>query len=70
MNAGLEFGDKADRPAIIVRALYGLKSLEAWWRDHMAATVRDYGFKSPKGDPDVSFKPALKLSGAKYYEYF
>ncbi|KAI2502898.1 Reverse transcriptase (RNA-dependent DNA polymerase) [Fragilaria crotonensis] len=52
--AGLEFGaDKVGRPVLIVRALYGLKSSGARWRDHMASTLREGGFVSCKGDPDV-----------------
>jgi hypothetical protein len=33
--AGPEFGSSQGRPCIIVRALYGLKSSGARWRDHM-----------------------------------
>ena len=44
--AGKEFGSNAGRPAILIRALYGLKSSGARWRDHMAQTLRDAGFKA------------------------
>ena len=54
---------------IIVRALYGLKSSGAGWRDHMVNTVRDGGFKSCYGDPDVWMRPATKPCGEQYYEY-
>ena len=38
--AGLEFGhENKGRPAIIVRALYGLRSSGAQWCDHMATTI-------------------------------
>ena len=41
ITAGLEFGpENVGRPALIVRALYGLKSSAARWRDHIAATLR------------------------------
>ena len=69
-TAGLEFGaDKVGRPVLIVRALYGLKSSGARWRDHMAATLREAGFVSCKGDPDVWMRPKVKPNGDKYWEY-
>jgi hypothetical protein len=52
-TAGPEFGSNAGRPAIIVRALYGLKSSGARWRDHFAAILTQVGFTSSKADPDV-----------------
>ena len=68
--AGLEFGaDKVGRPVLIVRALYGLKSSGARWRDHMAATFREGGFTSCGGDPDVWMRPKVKLNGDKYWKY-
>jgi hypothetical protein len=36
--AGKEFGANIGRPVLIFRALYGLKSYGARWRDHMADT--------------------------------
>ena len=57
------------RPVLIVRALYGLKSSGASWRDHMADTLRQGGFVNCKGDADVWMRPAIKPSGQKYYEY-
>jgi hypothetical protein len=69
-TAGLEFGaDKVGRPVLIVRALYGLKSSGARWRDHMAATLREANFVSCKGDPDVWMRPKVKPNGDKYWEY-
>ena len=68
-TAGLEFGmTKVGRPVLIVRALYGLKSSGAQWRDHMAATLREGGFVSYKGDPDVWMKPKVKANGDTYWE--
>jgi len=68
--AGLEFGaDKVGRPVLIVRALYGLKSSGARWRDHMASTLREGGFTSCKADPDVWMRPKVKPNGDKYWEY-
>ena len=69
-HAGLEFGaTNVGRPVKIVRALYGLRSSGARWRDHMASTLRDAGFKSCLADPDVWMRPAVKKDGTKYYEY-
>jgi hypothetical protein len=69
-KAGIEFGlDKVDRPVLIVRALYGLKSSGARWRDHMAASLRAAGYESCKADPDVWMKKQVKPSGEKYWAY-
>jgi hypothetical protein len=69
-TAGEEFGaDKKGRPVIIVRALYGLKSSGARWRDHMANTLRDGGYQSCKADPDVWMKPGTKKDGTTYWSY-
>jgi hypothetical protein len=66
--AGLEFPpDLGGRPAKIVRALYGMKSSGARFRDHLAASLRDMGYKSCKADPDVWMKAATKADGTKFY---
>ena len=68
--AGPEFGkDKIGRPVLIVRALYGLRSSGARWRDHISSTLRDAGFKGCMADPDVWMKPNTKPDGFKYWEY-
>jgi Reverse transcriptase (RNA-dependent DNA polymerase) len=68
--AGPEFGkDYEKRPVMIVRALYGLRSSGARWRDHMASTLRTLGFKGCLADPDIWLRPACKADGTKYYEY-
>jgi hypothetical protein len=43
--AGKEFGWNEGRPAVIVRALYGLRS-GARWREHMAGTLREGGYSN------------------------
>ena len=70
-TAGLEFGlDKVGQPALIVRALYGLKRSAARWRDHNAATLRDMGSKMCQADPDVWLRANTRPSdGFQYYEY-
>ena len=35
----------------------------------MASCIKHLGYESSKGDPDVWFKPATKVTGEKYYEY-
>jgi hypothetical protein len=68
-TAGLEFGSNAGRPAIIVRALYGLKSSGARWRDHLVDILRTGGFQSSLADPDVWMRKAQKPCGFVYWEY-
>jgi predicted hotdog family 3-hydroxylacyl-ACP dehydratase len=69
-TAGKEFGpDKEGRPVIITRALYGLRSSGRAWRDHMAATLRDFGYSSCKADPDVWMRPKTKPDGFQYWSY-
>ena len=54
---------------LIVKALYGLKSSGARWRDHMASTLNEAGYSSCLADPDVWMKPKVKPCGFKYWEY-
>jgi hypothetical protein len=69
-TAGLEFGlNNVGKPILIVKALYGLRSSGAQWREHMANTLRTAGFTSCKADADVWMRPAVKANGTKYYEY-
>jgi hypothetical protein len=67
--AGPEFGSNAGMPAVIIRALYGLKSSAARWRDHLAAILTEAGFKNSKADPDVWMRKAQKPNGFVYWEY-
>jgi hypothetical protein len=67
---GLEFGQAYHgRVAIITCALYGLKSSGAAWRNTLAGTLGDLGFKATLVDPDVWIRPAVKSSGQHYFEY-
>jgi len=61
--AGPEFGSLQGSVMIIRKALYGLKSSGAAWRAHMAQTLKDLGFKSTFGDPDVWIREATKPNG-------
>ena len=65
------FGSENEgRTAIVIRALYGLKSAGAAWRHHFSSYVTEtLGFESTMADPDVYRKPMLKPNGEKYYAY-
>ena len=67
---GPEFGPhRQGKKALVVRALYGLKSAGAAFRNHLASCLGHLGFASSRGDPDVWFRPAVKPNGEEYYEY-
>jgi hypothetical protein len=50
---GPEFGHDAGKRAIIVRALYGLKSAGAAFQAHLASFMHQMGYTSCKADPDL-----------------
>jgi hypothetical protein len=54
---GPEFGQDTGKMAVIVRALYGLKSAGAAFRAHLASCMRELGYTSCKADPDLWLKP-------------
>ena len=64
------FGEEFEgHKAVIVRALYGLKSASAAWRDHFASAIRnDLKFVPCKGDQDMYYKLKEK-NNKKYYSY-
>ena len=56
--------------AVIVRALYGLKSADTAWRDHFSAAIQDELKYIPcKADPDAYYKAKTKKNGSTYYAY-
>ena len=56
--------------AIIVRALYGLATAGAAWRDHFSQFItNELGYKSTKADPDVYRKVFKDSEGKEYYSY-
>ena len=67
---GPECGDDARKSAIIVRALYGLKSAGASFRAHIAQCMQELVYCSRDADPDpwmkTQYKPEDKL---QYYSY-
>jgi hypothetical protein len=67
---GPEFGKDRGCKAIIVRALYGLKSGGASFCNHLAACMRQLGYVSCLADPDVWLWPETRPNdGFKYYSY-
>ena len=67
---GPEFGQDAGRKALIVRALYGLKSAGAAFRAHLAEGMRQLGYESCLADPDLWMKAEVRPDdGFKYYSY-
>ncbi|KAL7460640.1 hypothetical protein ACHAXS_001084, partial [Conticribra weissflogii] len=53
---GPKFGRDKGCKAIVVRALYGLKSAGAAFRSHLADCMRQLGYESNKADPDLWMK--------------
>jgi hypothetical protein len=67
---GPEFGNDVGKSAIIVRALYGLKSSGAAFRAHLASFMRQMGYTSCKADPDLWYKAETRPdTGRRYYAY-
>ena len=70
ITLGLEFGKDAGKTAVIVRALYGLKSVGAAFRSHLAKCMEFMGYQSCKANPDLWLKPEQRPEdGVKYYSY-
>ena len=67
---GPEFGPDAGKKALVVRALYGLKSAGASFRNHMADCMAQLGYVPCKADPDLWMKASVRPNdGHKYYTY-
>jgi hypothetical protein len=68
---GPEFGPDADKNAIIVHALYGLKSAGAAFRAHLASFMRQMGYTSCKADHDLWYYKAETRpdDNYRYYAY-
>jgi hypothetical protein len=67
---GPEFGEVAGKTAVIVRALYGLKSAGAAFRAHLASCMRELGYTSCKVDPDLWLKSETRPDDSvRYYSY-
>jgi hypothetical protein len=67
---GPEFGDDAVKRALIVRALYGLKSAGAAFRDHLAECMKHLGWYPCRADRDLWMKAETRHDeGASYWAY-
>jgi hypothetical protein len=68
--AGDEFGEDKGKTALILCALYGLKSSRSSCRAHIALTLSDMGFVPSRGDHDVWMRQAFnQMTKASYWEY-
>ena len=67
---GSEFGKDAGKTAVIVRALYSLKSAGAAFRSHLARCMECIGYESCKADLDLWLKPEIRPEdGVQYCSY-
>ncbi len=65
-----EFCIDAGKSAIIVRALYGLKSAGAVFCMHLASFMHQMGYTSCKTDPDLWYKAETRpADNFRYYAY-
>ena len=62
--------ENVGKTAVIVRALYGLKSAGASWRAHLSGVIQgELKYIPSKADPDIYMKRKRKKSGEEYYSY-
>jgi hypothetical protein len=68
---GPEFGlANNGKRVVVIRALYGLKSAGASFRNHLARCMRDLLWVPCEADPDDWMRPAVGESdGFEYWEY-
>jgi hypothetical protein len=67
---GSEVGIDAGKSAVIVHALYGLKSAGAAFCAHLASFMHQMGYTSCKVDPDLWFKGETRPNdNFRYYAY-
>jgi hypothetical protein len=60
---GPEFGpSRQGRKSLVVQALYGLQSAGAAFRKHLASRLGHLGYQSLRGDPDVCYCLAVKVT--------
>ncbi len=57
---GPKFGLDSGKSAVIVHALYGLKSAGAVFQAHLASFMRQMGYTSCKADPDLWLKAVTR----------
>jgi hypothetical protein len=65
-----EFGDDAGKRVLIVRALYGLRSAGAAFRNHLAGCMKHLGWHPCRADRDLWMKAEARLDdGVLYWAY-
>jgi hypothetical protein len=69
-QAGRECGADAGKVMVITRALYGLRTSGASWRQTLADTLLspEFGYFQSRVDPDVYMKRRSKPNAGDYYE--
>ncbi len=67
---GPKFGKDNGRKAIVVRALYGLKSAGVAFRSHLANCMRQLGYESNKANPDLWMEVCTRDTGSGPERYF
>jgi hypothetical protein len=67
---GPEFGDDAGKRALIVRALYGLKSAGAAFRNHLAECIKHLGWNPCRDERELWMKDETRPDdGVLYWAY-
>jgi hypothetical protein len=67
---GPDFGDDAGKRALIMRALYGLKSAGATFRNHLAECMKHLGWHPCRADRDLWMKAETRPDdGVLYWAY-
>jgi hypothetical protein len=64
---GPEFGDDAGKRALIVRALYGLKSAGAAFRNHLAECMKHLGWHPCRADRELWMKAETRPDDSVLY---
>jgi hypothetical protein len=69
-QAGRECGPDMGKVMVITRALYGLRTSGASWRQMLSDTLQgpEFGYRQSRGDPDVYLKRRSRPNGSDYYE--
>ena len=70
VECGPEFGNEnKGKRAIVIRALYGMKSSGRDFRNHLRDCMDHMGYKSCLADPDLWMRQTKLDNGTEYYEY-